>query len=306
MVRNFSLDILKLMLAVMVVAQHTYFLSETSKLGSYLTINGVLRIAVPIFFMINGFFFHSIIDSRLTGWFKRALVLYVFWMAFYSYFWLRNIDLTLISFTNLLFLVFFGWHHLWYIPGMIGAGIMLFCLKKLTVQKLILTSAIFFYIGCLLQYMHNFYVFDSIILSEIFDSHFFYRNFLFFGFPFFALGYVIKMTQFHNKSDNKKLVILLIIGLILVLIESYVNFLYQFDKIKIRPLDLLISLPVLCFAIFVLFLKLNIKKQSKKIALLATSIWLVHPFVISICKKIVTVYGTQLTIYVIVLIFLFQ
>lgn len=47
--RNFSLDILKLFMAFMVVGLHAGFLGDFTSLGEYLSVNGIFRIAVPIF-----------------------------------------------------------------------------------------------------------------------------------------------------------------------------------------------------------------------------------------------------------------
>ena len=48
--RNISLDIAKLSMAVMVVALHSEFLSEYSEALSYVVTNGIFRVAVPIFY----------------------------------------------------------------------------------------------------------------------------------------------------------------------------------------------------------------------------------------------------------------
>ena len=57
MSRNIALDILKLSMAFMVVGLHAGFLGDFTSLGQYLTVNGLFRIAVPIFLIINGFIF---------------------------------------------------------------------------------------------------------------------------------------------------------------------------------------------------------------------------------------------------------
>lgn len=59
--RNVSLDLLKLLMAIMVVALHANFLQEYSLLGSYLLVNGLFRVAVPIFLIINGFYFFNVL-----------------------------------------------------------------------------------------------------------------------------------------------------------------------------------------------------------------------------------------------------
>lgn len=50
MKRNLTLDILKIILSFMIVGLHAGFLIETSKLGNYVFMQGISRIAVPIFF----------------------------------------------------------------------------------------------------------------------------------------------------------------------------------------------------------------------------------------------------------------
>lgn len=53
MERNVALDLLKLTMAAMVVGLHAGFLNDFSSLGYYITVNGIFRIAVPVFFVIN-------------------------------------------------------------------------------------------------------------------------------------------------------------------------------------------------------------------------------------------------------------
>ena len=53
MQRNSTLDILKFIMAIMVVGLHARFLFETSSLGYHLTVQGIFRLAVPIFLLIN-------------------------------------------------------------------------------------------------------------------------------------------------------------------------------------------------------------------------------------------------------------
>ena len=57
MARNISLDITKILLACMVVALHVGIFIDLNPVSYQITVNGLFRIAVPIFFIINGFFF---------------------------------------------------------------------------------------------------------------------------------------------------------------------------------------------------------------------------------------------------------
>ncbi len=95
--RNVSLDILRFSMALSVVGLHAGFLADLTPLGSCLTVNGIFRIAVPVFLLINGFYFYPVlIKGKSADWLKRVLYLYVFWMLFshgvgqnnpYNYFW---------------------------------------------------------------------------------------------------------------------------------------------------------------------------------------------------------------------------
>ena len=86
--RSLSIDILKVILALMVVGIHSGFLEDISALGRYLTVSGLFRMAVPIFFVINGFYFFSVPPEKISHWFKRVIQLYLFWTIVYIGYWL--------------------------------------------------------------------------------------------------------------------------------------------------------------------------------------------------------------------------
>lgn len=55
--RQISLDIFKLLMSFMVVGLCAGFLGDVDLLGEYLAVNGIFRLAVPTFLVINGFYF---------------------------------------------------------------------------------------------------------------------------------------------------------------------------------------------------------------------------------------------------------
>ena len=61
--RNVSLDLLKVAMAFAVVALHAGFLEEHSDFGNYITTQGLFRIAVPVFLLVNGFFFSAVLEN---------------------------------------------------------------------------------------------------------------------------------------------------------------------------------------------------------------------------------------------------
>ena len=64
MERNISLDLLKLGMAFMVVGIHAGFMADINPLVKYLTVDGLFRIAVPVFLIINGFFFYRSFEKK--------------------------------------------------------------------------------------------------------------------------------------------------------------------------------------------------------------------------------------------------
>lgn len=64
MERNISVDILKLVLSFMVVGLHTNFLRDLSFPVGYVLKNGFFRMAVPLFFIINGYYFYNIFTEN--------------------------------------------------------------------------------------------------------------------------------------------------------------------------------------------------------------------------------------------------
>jgi fucose 4-O-acetylase-like acetyltransferase len=92
--RNLSIDYLKVALALSVVLLHLNFLRvDLPELG-FILVNGVFRLAVPLFLIITGYYFTQITTfGKFKSWFFRILILYVIWMIFYLPYWFNPNDL---------------------------------------------------------------------------------------------------------------------------------------------------------------------------------------------------------------------
>ena len=55
--RNSSIDMPKISMSFMIIGIYSGFLGDQSSLAEHLFVNGIFRTAVPIFFIINGFYF---------------------------------------------------------------------------------------------------------------------------------------------------------------------------------------------------------------------------------------------------------
>jgi hypothetical protein len=284
-------------MAFMVVGLHASFLGDFTPLGEYLTVNGIFRIAVPVFLIISGYYFYFVLSkNNQVNWLKRVSVLYTFWMVFYSYFWFTIPDFSFIGIARFIKDIVIGYHHLWYISGMFGAAIILILFRKLPSFFLSISIIFTFIVGVLIQYMGNYHFFGGVI-DKLFNLHWFHRNMLLFSYPFFSIGYLINKHSLHKKVTFKLAGILSALGIFALLGESYINY-NQLGRDG--GFDNFLSLILVCPFVFMLFIKSNISSNSKNIALYSSAIYFIHPILLSVFRKFFELQQTYLTIVVIV------
>lgn len=262
--RNDGLDALKICLAIMIIGIHTSFFSNVNQLYNHILIQGVFRIAVPMFFIINGFYFSNIIKKRkLHKWYAKILPLYFFWMFLYSPFWFFDQDLT---FAQTIKRLIMGYYHLWYIPAMVGAATTLYYLSRwVSTLKIFYIAMSLFVIGVVFQYLKNF---DLISLP--------FRNVLFFGIPFFFIGYLMNFIDISFFS-RKKLLTLLVTSVFFIVLESYLTLIFVDVGVN---WDLLFSLMFISPIIFLLFLKGNYALSTKNLAHYSSGLYFIHPLIL--------------------------
>lgn len=296
--RNFSLDILKLLMAFMVVGLHAGFLEEFSGLGAYLSVNGIFRIAVPVFLVINGFYFFPILAKKSHSlWFKRVIILYAVWMCFYAYFWFQLPETSLVGITKLVIEIIIGYHHLWYISGMLGAALLLLLLKKTSSKFFLMTIVLFSLTGVTIQYLGNYHYFEGSVLDKLFNLNWFHRNALLFSYPFFCIGYLINKHKIHEKITFSNAIIMTFLGFILLMIESYVNY---YQEGREGGFDNYLSLLLVSPFVFITFFRLSIQGDSKNIALYSSAIYFIHSFFLSIFRSHTELESTMITLVCII------
>ncbi|MEY7068002.1 acyltransferase family protein, partial [Klebsiella pneumoniae] len=119
----YSLNSLKLTLSIMVVFIHTRIFLDNSVLLDTFTSNGFFRIAVPVFFIMNGYFLPSTKNS-FKKWLIKSTCIYLSLTALYAFFWLDYSTLTT-SIKTIAHALLAGYSHLWYIQAMIIAGLII-------------------------------------------------------------------------------------------------------------------------------------------------------------------------------------
>lgn len=298
MSRNIALDILKLTMAFMVIGVHAEFLKGITSLGHYITVNGLFRIAVPIFLIINGFYFYPVLNkSKHITWLKKISILYIVWMLFYSYFWFSVPDLSLYGFVNIAQDIIIGYHHLWYISGMIGAALVLLALHRLPAWLLAVSVILTFLTGVFIQYLGNYNTLEGTYLNKLFNYHWVHRNMLLFSYPFFCIGFLVHKYSLQNTVSMKQAVSWSVFGLLLLLAESSFNF---YSESSSGGFDNFLSLLLVCPCIFIVFMKSSIAGQSKNIALYSSAIYFIHSFLLSVFRRFIELDPTILTLVVVI------
>jgi len=282
MQRNAGTDGLKIALAMMVVALHASLFTETAEYLNYIFVNGLLRIAVPTFFIINGFYFYPLIarNRSFSNWAKRLAVLYGIWMLLYlPFYWPVHWELARDQ-IGLLEKLVFGYHHLWYLVGTLGAGAVLYLLRRRSDKQMLICAVALFLVGYILQALGNYAPIEEGVAGYLLNSGWIFRNFLFFGFPLFAIGYLIAKHRLHKLPRRDPQLLCAIFASVLLLIaESSVHYFLHPAKAGV---DMYLSLLVLCPLLFLFFHSRSARLNTDFLSKLSTAIYLTHVFFINI------------------------
>ncbi|PQO40835.1 acyltransferase family protein [Blastopirellula marina] len=292
--RQASLDILKLSMALMVVGLHGHFLADVSTVTSYLLIQGIFRIAVPTFLLINGFYLYSTLEAnRLGVWLKRMITLYLCWTLFYAYTWWPSDPSTLESIYLITRTLIIGYFHLWYISGLIGAGVLMYLVHKWSTRSLIVLLMATFIGGVAIQYIGSYHLLGDSLIDNLFNRFVAHRNFLFLSFPFLCLGYLIRKHSLHEKITSRQSLALLGISTLFLLAESFANYYFVGPKVSF---DNLIFIFLVCPALFLFTIRQNVAIDGKSLAAYSAAIYFIHPCIIRFLEHTFSLNDTPLTI----------
>ena len=290
--RKFGLDVLKFICSFMVICIHIPFPEPVNTIVLPIT-----RIAVPIFFMITGYFY-SVTKERnsqvrqikkIAKLFLGANALYLLYKLF------KNLlqGKTLLEFFNgvfnlkslLKFILLnespFG-SHLWYLGAIVYVLIIVFFFeKKWGIEKLyplipfLLLTDLFLGKYSLLIFAREF----PLILV---------RNFLFVGLPYFLMGDLFYKIKPKIKSQN--LIWLTILFVSTTLLERFVVGIFNVNATR----DHYISTTFLAASVFLLAINCKnmvdnyfVKKICFVGSTLASSIYVLHPIIIDVISKII-------------------
>jgi peptidoglycan/LPS O-acetylase OafA/YrhL len=294
--RNLALDVLKVVLALMVVALHSRFLADVSPLATFLTVDGLFRIAVPIFFLISGFYFYpAVMQGRHWQWIGRIILLYAFWMLFYAYFWFRPTSFSLAEILRMAGIMLGGYYHLWYMVGIIGSALLLMLIRHWPVRYLLLLGLSAFLLGVAIQYTALYYRFSEPAVNDLLSRPESHRNILLLAFPFFCGGFLIGKSALHERLGIRLPLYASIVGIALLVLEAYLNY----DALhQVEGIDNLLALLIACPALFVLIINLDVRGNIPHLAQYSTAIYFVHVFFLFTFLKFFSFTATLMTLAV--------
>lgn len=235
----FSFDAAKFAAALLVLARHAVqwkFAPDTAVYKIvYLWLS---NLAVPVFFTISGFLLFSRADKpchlswrALGAYLWRVLRLYLLWTLIYFpfsfYFWTQNGLLTFGEFARDYARKFFVTSNviqLWYLPALMVACMLVFCLVKARVPAaLVVLAALGCYaFGSLMGYQSLWSTLPGWALDfqdgyfPVFETT---RNGFFYGFFFVALGMALTRARLRALKYPSLLLFAVFLALMLLEIE---------------------------------------------------------------------------------------
>lgn len=285
--RNYFLDYYKLILAIFVVGIHTSPFNEFSKPLSFIFNLGFFRLAVPTFFLINGYYAKEALINRqsLKIYLVRVLKLYLFWSILYFPLFIYTHDFSVKNLVWGLIVVLYGYGHLWYITSLIlGMALFYYFLQKFRKKTILILAVLFYFIGCSVEILQEYYsMFSSGFIVEVAHLQIWKLNFVFFAFPFIAIGYYLnKEVQYFN---NLRYWYVAILFFSLELVFSY--YLLPIGR------NMLFTLSLVTPCLFYYFITTNhFQKKtfllSNYIDKLPNSIYYVHGLVVFFSHSIIT------------------
>ncbi len=295
--RNYSLDVVRLVAALVVVVCHTYFLEEGNYVLHQFVARFSPRISVSLFFAISGYYYIKAINKKdiFKKQMKSLLTVYIAWtIVYYAASFFDNVvlgDANLVQFLIERVIFFFtegSYSHFWFFTAMIYSVVMATVANRLSGKKglgvLTALSMVLFVIGNLGSGYYsigaNIPVLN-VLYGEYAETFFVIRGIFCMGLPYFMIGYWLNAWEDTLLSmDNKKF--MAIYGLASLLYVAEILFLVVGIDGTERP-EVFVMLYPMAFMIMALLLRNPMPEWSKAAPFckrMSGYIYYVHPLLI--------------------------
>lgn len=313
--RSTSIDILKAVCAFLIVCIHVPF---PGTVGVYFTT--LTRAAVPIFFMITGYFYsdttaHNNKKQQMCKMFRLTLesnLLFLFCKLMLKILEDGNITSYISGFFTpkiILKAIFLNESpfagHLWYLNAILYTLIIVYWVDKFTCRKVLYFLAPFL-LACDLVFGKY-----SLLIWHREFPYTLVRNYLFVGIPYFCIGAIIRENEYAKKWNKKALQVLILVFAITSFLERFVLVYTGLNATR----DHYISTTFLAICLFTYALKSNWCNETLAVIGRKYSSWIyiVHPIFITTFAMITGKLGVNsiysyiapIIIYCTTLVFLF-
>ena len=160
---------MRLILIILVISGHSDI--STYGLAGWFFADAFARFTVPIFLIINGYYFADIVHDKekVKKYIKRLFIIYVTWTVIYlPFLWYMTGGGKKLILINLLT----GYYHLWYIAALIGAAFVIYFTRKISMAKLLVAAYILFLIGYVIQKIYlldiHIYMYPTIVRTFLY------------------------------------------------------------------------------------------------------------------------------------------
>ncbi len=295
-----SIDLMKYIAALMVIGVHTKLFMPFSQLLNFAFANVLARIAVPFFFITSAYFLKRGIEHKtnyLQHYLLSLLKGYLIWSVLYlpvGINWIAdNYDLPFYLYPVALIVGLFyvgTYYHLWYIPALIIAILLVHWLLKKTNYPTLFAAAILLYGFGSLETYYGLITNPTLlaIVNRYMALFITTRNGLFYGSIFVAIGFFLwdYQDKLHKIPYTKGLVV----SIGLLMIEAY----FIFDKTRL-DMNFLLSLVPLSFFLFI-FLKetlIGFTFNSNRLREYAKYYYFTHAFFLVLIPSLAQLIGFQ-------------
>ena len=285
-----SFDIAKVILSVFIVAIHTM-----GKYGPY----PILRIAVPVFFMVSGYLFFSKYNatemkvSVLYSFIKRNLELYAFWFIALLPIFIQGFSFDMMGVAKIIvrFLVGSTFASSWYLMALVIGVCLVFYSNKISGGQIVLMlfAVGSFCLCCLFSNYRNLLTEQSVLFKLLLA----YPGTIYNSFPVSLIWIIIgkKFADYEyihglSKAIYPKWYIILGVSLALLIVEYLI--VAQLNSCVDNDCYFML-LPV-CASLFGIILNINIDWKYAKIARKASTIvYCLHGSVAIVLKGVFVV-----------------
>lgn len=277
--RKESFDTLKSFLAFFIIIIHTGFTGVVD-IGA----SAISRMAVPLFFMITGYYLPTMTDEKIKKYFCKVVVLTVISTAFYLLFTYAGVLIgeypsdkftqifSMQGLRNWVLINAVGGKgiHLWYLYALLYVLIIIYITRKVEKISLLYKILPILFIG---NYIFSYF---SVGL---------YRNFLFTGLPYVLLGYLFRENEAKLKIHSIKSRSL-ILGFVAVCMGLGIEMLiYNFTGTELIRDHYLFTLPM-AICVFALSIKHPHYGSGSLLSIIgkkySAHIYIMHIFVVSV------------------------